>query len=343
MSKIIIHIGTHKTGTTSIQELFFKNRDLLAKGKIIFPDIGRSYGHHSLVTEWINMHKHYRMPVRPKQVWSDLVDEYADQDKTIFLTSEEFSRLTPKSVNMAQLRERVSKFDEIEVVCVLRNQLSFVQSVYTQICKNRRVGGLVEFIHKALNQRMLDGLAVDYNKLYNHVLTGFNADEIRLVSYESLVQAEDGLIGEFLKIMGTDLHSSALENASKDRANTSPEPLALWLANTASTPQIVKPPLLEAANKVLIKEFGDGVKTTIFSPEEVVKFADVFEPLNRTLEKAVAKHQPDFTIAPVKIDPNYIHRNAIGKNFWCNFSREIFKMYSTLETENSALETEKPK
>lgn len=328
MSKIIIHIGTHKTATSSIQSILFKNRDLLARENVIFPDIGRSPGHHSLVTEWIKLHKDHQMPDRPKRVWTDLVDEYADQDKTIFLTSEEFSRLSPRAVNMEQLRDRVSRFDEVEVVCVLRNQLNFVQSVYTQICKNRGVGDLGEFIHKALNQQIVDGLAVNYNKLYSHIRTGFSANEIRLVPFEGLAQSEDGVIGEFLNIMGTDLRSSALKFLSNGHVNISPEPLALWLANTASFPKIVTPTLLKAANTVLLKEFGDGVKTTLFTTGEVIQFANVFEPLNRTLEKTVANHQPGFTLAPVTIDQNHIHRNAIGKYFWSRFSREIYKIYS---------------
>ena len=329
MSKIIIHIGTHKTATSSIQSVFFKNRDLLARENIIFPDIGRSSGHHSLVTEWIKLHEHYQIPARPKQVWADLIDKYADQDKTIFITSEEFSRLEGgEAVNMEQLRDRVSRFDEVEVVCVLRNQLNFVQSVYTQICKQRGVRDLGEFIQKALHQRIVGGLTVDYNKLYNHIRTGFSANEIRLVSFEGMAQSKDGVIGEFLKIMGTDLRRSTLKFLSNGHANISPKPLVLWLANTVSFPKIVSPTLLEIANTALIKEFGNDFKTTLFSTREVIQFASVFEPLNRTLEKTVAMHQPSFTIAPITIDHNYIHRNAIGEHFWSKFSRAIYKEYS---------------
>lgn len=333
MSKIIIHIGTHKTATTYIQEIFFKNRNLLARENIIFPDIGRSDGHHSLATEWIKMNEHYQLPVRPKQVWDNLIEEYADQDKTIFLTSEEFSRLRPTSVNMKQLRDRLARFDEVEVVCVLRNQLSFVQSVYTEICKKRSIEDLGEFINKALKKRIVSGLAVDYNKLYDHILTGFNADEIRLVSFENLAKAKDGVIGEFLKIMGTNLQCSALKFLPKGHSNVSPDPLTLWLANTASLPKIVTPALLEAANKTLMQEFGHDFKTTLFSHAEVIEYAKIFEPLNRTLEQRVANHQSDFILAPVMVSPDHIHRNAIGKNFWSGFSREIYKMYSALEAE----------
>src|SRR4051794_10867481 len=42
MTRFIIHIGTHKTGTTSIQEFFSANRDAFLAQGIDFPIIGRT-------------------------------------------------------------------------------------------------------------------------------------------------------------------------------------------------------------------------------------------------------------------------------------------------------------
>ena len=54
--RILLHIGTHKTGTTSLQAFFFLNRDQLKKSSsILYPETGSprvqheaKYGHHLL-------------------------------------------------------------------------------------------------------------------------------------------------------------------------------------------------------------------------------------------------------------------------------------------------------
>lgn len=50
MSKVVLHIGTEKTGTTSIQHFMSQNRQaLLAKG-IVYPNLGsRKDAHFDLV------------------------------------------------------------------------------------------------------------------------------------------------------------------------------------------------------------------------------------------------------------------------------------------------------
>ncbi len=51
--KIKLHIGTHKTGTTSIQKYFRKNENALRENKIWYPNFdiinqNKRYAHHEL-------------------------------------------------------------------------------------------------------------------------------------------------------------------------------------------------------------------------------------------------------------------------------------------------------
>src|SRR5690606_981899 len=53
-TSILIHIGAHKTGTTSIQQTFSAHADDLLRGGLLYPASGRlpqadlSFGHHGL-------------------------------------------------------------------------------------------------------------------------------------------------------------------------------------------------------------------------------------------------------------------------------------------------------
>lgn len=334
MSKIIIHIGTHKTATTSIQRAMFHNRGLLAKKNIIIPAIGKSPGHHSLVTKWIKMKPHFQLPNGPDAAWENLVKKYAHKDVTVFISSEEFSRIQPKYVDMRQLRERVQAFDKVEVVCVLRNQINFVQSVYMEISKNINRHGMHNFIINALDKEMVEGLWLDYNKLHNHIRSGFKAEEIRVVSFENAIKAEGGIIGYFLKILETDLKASDLRPFQKTLSNISPEPLALWAANVVTAPKKMTPTLLKLAYRVLKIEFGENIKTTLFTSNEIEQYSKKFELLNRNLEERISLKQPDFCMAPVFIDTDCIHRDMVSDTFWVKYIREIYNNYSTENREN---------
>lgn len=52
MSHLVLHIGTHKTGTTSFQNMMWKNARKLANYGVIYPRIhARHTGHHGLIAE----------------------------------------------------------------------------------------------------------------------------------------------------------------------------------------------------------------------------------------------------------------------------------------------------
>ena len=53
MSRIILHVGTHKTATTTLQDTCAANRRRLAAHGVVFPEVGPTNGQHTLVTRWI--------------------------------------------------------------------------------------------------------------------------------------------------------------------------------------------------------------------------------------------------------------------------------------------------
>ena len=62
MARVVLHIGTHKTATTTLQDTLATNRALLAEQGIVYPSIGRATGHHTLATHWIDLPKVYYEP-----------------------------------------------------------------------------------------------------------------------------------------------------------------------------------------------------------------------------------------------------------------------------------------
>ncbi|MBI5429089.1 MAG: hypothetical protein HY938_01385 [Nitrosomonadales bacterium] len=140
--QIFIHIGWHKTGTTSIQEFLLKNRERLAiTNKIYYPEEGMLFcAHHNLA--WAIQNK-------KKSPWGDvpLVEGGAESfiiqaiDKargkgcdTIIFSSEEFCTLTTPQIN--QLHDMVSRHaDSVKIVAYIRRQDLIIESGYNMEVK----------------------------------------------------------------------------------------------------------------------------------------------------------------------------------------------------------------
>lgn len=134
MSKVILHIGTAKTATTTIQKLLYEKRKDLAESGIYCPLAGRPHpqmgGHHFLPWSLLYPDRY------DKSVWQNLLGELkqvpSDQDVQIVLSSEEFSQLSLDEIIF--VRKQLESYD-VTVVVYLRNQKDFMMSLYKQFIK----------------------------------------------------------------------------------------------------------------------------------------------------------------------------------------------------------------
>ena len=62
MPRLVLHIGTHKTGTTSLQNHWHANRQALSQVGIVYPDLTPHSGHHGFLTDWIALPQVYALP-----------------------------------------------------------------------------------------------------------------------------------------------------------------------------------------------------------------------------------------------------------------------------------------
>ena len=79
MSEIILHVGTHKTGTTTIQDTLFHNRELLRARGVVYPRIGLIAPHHNLVTRWIDLPLQFRARRSALANWESLARGWAGE------------------------------------------------------------------------------------------------------------------------------------------------------------------------------------------------------------------------------------------------------------------------
>jgi len=330
MARVILHMGTHKTATTTLQDSFHMNRERLAEQGVIYPAIGRHTGHHGLLTDWIALPEAYWLPEGGTCTLKALAARYVDTDKTFLLSSEEFSRGGGQGgqVDMAAIRAIFQEYDEITVVFCIRPQWQFLQSVYLEISRDRRPPSPVELVANVIATGQVDGLWCDYGALHTHLCRSFEPEQIRLMDFDVARQHPEGVIGAFLDIIDTSVCAGDLEPLDK-HSNVSPRPLPVW-AGQAMLPEGVAAAgpkgadLLEVLGRVFDLEYGANRPGSIFTRAELGQLNAHFKPLNAALQAKICIYQPEFVLTNKLPEAETIYREDVGAALWVRAARRIF-------------------
>ena len=136
--RLILHIGTHKTATSTLQALMAKERGNLLQAGVCYPRTDHP-GH-------VDQNKHSALATALLQddagfhtEWARVRAEFdGSKAHTLVLSAEGLSGPTKSRTDpLDRLRLAAQGFDVL-AVCLLRRQDSFVESLWNQRCKNGR-------------------------------------------------------------------------------------------------------------------------------------------------------------------------------------------------------------
>ncbi len=138
MKRVFLHIGTHKTGTTSVQHFAVNNEKKLHEHGILYPKAGRPHlevnkGHHLLAwaptKSMVGSSLWGEFSEDPRSVWDALREEInASSCRTVLISSEEFDVLDERGVET--IAQSLDGF-KVTIICYLRRLHEFVQALYT--------------------------------------------------------------------------------------------------------------------------------------------------------------------------------------------------------------------
>ncbi len=211
--KIFLHIGTHKTGTTSLQVFLRESENALARQGILVPDSGspkgKSYnvscGHHELA--WYLLGKHN---TNSDASWTALSSEIAQYNgEKVVVSAEAFDNLTTSHI--VRIKKYLSGHD-IYPVIYLRNPLSYMVSAYKQRIKMGTYSGTLRKYFK----EHIDN--VDYEKLVGAWISELGKDNLRIRIFDKAKHR--GIEKDFCDVIGADFIE--LKNHVQKRANISP-------------------------------------------------------------------------------------------------------------------------
>lgn len=129
--KLYIHIGSHKTGTTSIQRTLYENRGALKKRRITFfcitPEGARNPTGNS--SDWIRFDC---KDLVHSTIHHNLADKLGDTGTNVLISTEYFSWLFDNDTVRTFHENLCRHFTEFKVICYLRRQDRQLVSHYQQ-------------------------------------------------------------------------------------------------------------------------------------------------------------------------------------------------------------------
>lgn len=192
MTKYIIHIGPHKTGSSYLQQTFESVRnDLLAEG-VCYPDVWgatAAHAHFGLV------HALGSGEDATAKLSADFARLYRAGYDYILLSAEDLSILAPEGIQRLRL---VIGDAEADIVFYCRRWSEILPSAWREGVKQGSVALFPEFLAKALHGANNSAL-VNFGKKLAPYVEAFGADHLRLVSYNDLLDKKMDLFQHFCR------------------------------------------------------------------------------------------------------------------------------------------------
>jgi hypothetical protein len=268
MAQCILHVGTHKTGTTALQLAFASDTGWAERAGLYYPRSCRVYGgHHHLPFELLEWSKYD--PAGGSL--ASLVDEIADRpDRTSIVSSEVLHFLAARPDEMRALVAGLARRGvTARIVLYLRERASYAESLYGQLLGHGLSLPFGAFAHAiALDGSFRFDPYRRYDLAYARVAAGF-AEAFgveRTIVRAYMPDGEpDAIVRDFLDAIG--VSPDAAEDAVVHRSNPTDPFRAVverWLGNRPA--RASGSPDIEAAARAL---FGDAAGAVLDGPFRV--------------------------------------------------------------------------
>jgi hypothetical protein len=191
-SSAYLHVGTHKTGTTSVQHFLSANDRLLAaEAGIYVPRAGRadgSGGHHNIAWE-LNDDERFD-PARG--ALRDVLAEIAGQPlRRTCLSSEDFEYLHTRPDALRRLAEGFTGIGFVpQVILYLRPQAGYAESLYAELVRHGLAISFPAFLDAiiATGEYRFNAswrFAFDYDRLVNAFADAFGTGNVTVRRYDA--------------------------------------------------------------------------------------------------------------------------------------------------------------
>lgn len=207
--KAIVHIGTEKTGTTSIQKFLFQNRKKLRNGGFHFLQSAGSTNNRALPAYFIAEHLYddfYRdegiltleaKTAFRKQFLKNFEHEIGSLPRTVrtvVISSEHFHSRIRTANQMEQVHQFLTTyFDDIRIICYLRDQASTCASYYSTALKSGNRATFMEFYKRCTPENYY----YNYNQVLSNWANYFGSEALDVSVFSKKSFLNNSLLDDF--------------------------------------------------------------------------------------------------------------------------------------------------
>ena len=197
MRRLIVHVGPHKTGSTSIQRALFFAADELLKLGIYYPSgwitSKNSWSHYALF-EQLRSRKLHLVNNTAAQVLRTSAD-------TIVLSAEDFSLLNAEELHaMLQAFHSVEPSLNICIVFYVRRWSGLIPSVVQELIKQGVPTTLGDVIaRELLSPEQSD--TINYVNRLDRFSAVFGAGSVNIIAFDNIAESKQNLVDHFFRTM----------------------------------------------------------------------------------------------------------------------------------------------
>ena len=218
MVELVLHIGTGKTGTTSIQDFLFGNEKELREQGIYLPKYGRQRTRCAYHRVACSLARSYPRHTEPH----DSIEGYLSRQRkelrhdihTVLMSSEFFRGISKTAVRRLQ-ETALQHYSKVRIVLYLRRQDTYVESSYKQIIKGGGVLTFREAVDHGIGSR-------DWEQLVNKWASVFGRENVIPRPFNKDLFVNGKLEDDFLSAIGAEpIERTAVATARPTLSNVS--------------------------------------------------------------------------------------------------------------------------
>lgn len=291
--KISVHIGLHKTGTTSIQKTLEQNREQLLRQGALYPRAASiaAGGHLNLVWELTSPWKHVEGIGGTRELIQEI--ETASPSHVI-ISAESFSGFRRRDDVLALPRVIAEELGaEVQIVATVRPQFLLLDSLYAQ---NASTG----YTSSTYAAWIMNQLAEDNVDL--EALLGRWFDEYEEVSLLVVEKNSSSLAEELLSMCGVEI-PEGLTTAPRANVRTTTRAVeygrvATEIMSRSGFPPEIRHAVIRELKRSVIEGHPDDPSFSGMSHEIAAFVHEFFAPRNESFFAARSSSDPGFITSP---------------------------------------------
>jgi len=299
---LTVHIGTTKTGTSSIQAFLHHNRNALRKSGIFVPTgLGHMIHFHTAIAALpfgkspdlakliplSDAQQHAEFRTQTKNRFHAQVGQVADCREVIITAEQLHSRLTQTN-DVRTFRDLFcGGFNNVRIIVYIRPQLDQIISLYSTMLRGGYAHSLKSFIDARLKPSFRSYF--DLKDVITRWTNVFGVEGVIVRPYKG-ISGGFGTLGDFCRLMDIDLSNGSwkMNRPANTSINSAGQELLLMLNQIAT---------LDAAKRREIVKWaethcaGHGAMPTI---EQARRFQTLFEKSNAWVTKTYFPDHPEY-------------------------------------------------